>query len=70
VENLAFSRIAELEAKLDILQTRFDKLRVVVTGEGDRLEAWAVEDRARRDTKIDDWDIREARENLKAALLI
>ena len=70
MDDLALSRIAELEAKLDVLQGRFDRLHVVVADEVIRLDEWAAEDRVRRDTQIDDWDVREARESLKAALSI
>lgn len=59
MDDLALSRIAELEAKLDVLQGRFDRLRKVVAEERDRLDIWT-----------DDGDISEARENLKAALSI
>lgn len=59
MEDLGFIRIAELEAKLEVLQVRFDKLRAVVAEERDRLDTWT-----------DYGDISEARENLKAALKI
>lgn len=58
-EDLAYSRVAELEAKLDVLQVRFDKLRAVVNDVKECLDIWT-----------DDEDISEARETLKAALSI
>ena len=66
----ALTRIAELEAKLEILQGRFDRVRAIVTQESDRLDDWMADDRERRDSVIDDWDISEVHANLQAALSI
>lgn len=52
-------RVAELEAKLEILQVRFDKLREEVKDARNRIGSG-----------MDEWSVQEVRRNLAAALKI
>lgn len=52
-------RVAELEAKLEILQVRFDKLREEVKDVRNRIGSG-----------MDEWSVQEVRRNLAAALKI